>query len=123
MIPSDSDRLDRMGRELADIRQMMQTVIHSIREAESEIPEKIRRFIMYMHCIHDVSYMYEERGHVVPAHILREIERCDDRYRQLLDELHLDGGTFEKVRREMAKDPLNRWDHTRQLTKPNGSKP
>ena len=30
----------------------------------------------------------------------------------------LDGGTFEKVRREMAQDPENRWDHTRQLTKP-----
>ncbi len=46
------------------------------------------------------------------------MERCDDRYRQILDEMHKDGGTFERVRREMAKDPLNRWDHTRQLAKP-----
>ena len=73
---------------------------------------------MYMHDVHDVSYMYEERGHQVPQHILREMERCDDRYRQLLQELHLDGGTFEKVRRKMAEDPLNRWDHTRLLDKP-----
>ncbi len=44
-------------------------------------------------------------------------ERCDDRYRQLLEEAHTDGGTFEKVRRGMAEDPANRWDHTRQLSK------
>jgi hypothetical protein len=46
---------------------------------------------------------------------MREVERCDDRLRQMLSEQHSDGGTFEKVRREMAKDPENRWDHTRQL--------
>jgi hypothetical protein len=62
--------------------------------------------------------MYEEHGHPIPDYILRELERLDDRYRQLLKELHLDGGTFEKVRREMAEDPENRWDHTRLLYKP-----
>ena len=110
--------LRRNAQELKMIREMMTVVVHAIREAESEIPEKMRRFIMYMHDVHDVSYMYEERGHQVPQHILREMERCDDRYRQLLQELHLDGGTFEKVRRKMAEDPLNRWDHTRLLDKP-----
>src|SRR5260221_12341107 len=108
----------RQAAELKMIREMMAKVIHYISEAESEIPEKMRRFIMYMHDVHDVSYMYEERGHAVPTHILREMERCNDRYRQLLTELHLEGGTFAKVRREMAEDPLNRWDHTRLLTKP-----
>jgi hypothetical protein len=90
-------------------------------EAESEIPEKMRRFTMYMHDLHDVSYMYEEKGHPTPHYILREMERCDDRFRQLLNELHLDGGTFERVRREMAADPENRWDHTRQLNGPKGT--
>ncbi len=80
----------------------------------------MRRFVTYMHDIHDISYMYEERGQQAPLHIRREMERCDDRLRQLLGELHLDGGVFEKVRREMAEDPLNRWDHTRFLPKPNG---
>ena len=110
--------LRRNAQELKMIREMMTIVVNAIREAESEIPEKMRRFIMYMHDVHDVSYMYEERGHQVPQHILREMERCDDRYRQLLEELHLDGGAIEKVRRKMADDPLNRWDHTRLLDKP-----
>lgn len=110
--------LERIAQDMKLVREMMSKVVNYMMDAESEIPEKMRRFIMYMHDVHDVSYMYEERGHQVPGHILREMERCDDRYRQLLDELHLDGGVFEKVRRDMAKDPLNRWDHTRQLEKP-----
>lgn len=108
----------RNAQELKTIRELLSKVVNAITEAESEIPEKMRRFIMYMHDVHDVSYMYEERGHQVPSHILREMERCDDRYRQLLAELHLEGGAFAKVRGEMAKDPTNRWDHTRQLEKP-----
>ncbi len=115
---SEKQLLLRIARELTTIRQHTTVVVVALRDAESEIPEKMRRFIMYMHDVHDVSIMYESRGHQIPSHILREMERCDDRYRQLLEELHLDGGAFEKVRREMAKDPTNRWDHTRQLAKP-----
>ena len=110
--------LERIAREMKLVRELVVEVVNYMRDAESEIPEKMRRFIMYMHDVHDVSYMYEERGLAVPIYIMREMERCDDRYRQLLTELHLDGGIFEKVRREMAADPLNRWDHTRQLAKP-----
>jgi len=97
---------------------MMTEVIKYMRDAESEIPERMRRFIMYMHDVHDIVNLYHENGQPPPQWVLREMERCDDRYRQILDEMHKDGGTFEKVRREMAKDPLNRWDHTRQLAKP-----
>lgn len=112
--------LDRIAREMKMVRELLAKVAYSMGEAESEIPEKMRRFMMYMHDIHSVSYMYEERGLPVPQHILREMERCDDRCRQLLKEQHTDGGTFEKVRRQMASDPDNRWDHTRLLT--NGDK-
>lgn len=119
MADSESnDLLLRIAKELKDIRAQLSVVLVSIKEAESEIPEKMRRFIMYMHDVHDISYLYESRGIPVPTHVVKELERCDDRYRQLLIELHMDGGTFERVRREMAKDPDNRWDHTRQLTKP-----
>lgn len=111
----------RIAREMKLVREMMVTVVTYMRDAESEVPEKMRRFIMYMHDVHDISYLYESRGLPVPGHVSRELERCDDRYRQLLVELHMDGGTFEKVRREMAKDPLNRWDHTRLLDKPKES--
>ena len=117
--PEHSEKvyLERCSRELTQIRQMMTKVITYMQDAEKEVTEKMRRFTMYMHDVHQISYMYEERGLPVPQHILREMERCDDRFRQLLTEAHTDGGTFEKVRREMSADPENRWDHTRLLTK------
>jgi septation ring formation regulator EzrA len=110
--------LERIAKEMKEIRAQMQKVMRYIHDAESEVPENMRRFINYMHDIHSVSYMYEERGLAVPSHIHREMERCDDRLRQLLLELHTDGNTFDQVRRKMAEDPENRWDHTRQLAKP-----
>ena len=113
-------------REMAMIRQLAADAVNYIRNAEAEIPEKMRRFMNYMHDVHDVKYMYEELGHPVPAHLLRELERLDDRYRQILQDMHdleHGTGTFEKVRREMAKDPENRWDHTRQLFKPKENGP
>jgi hypothetical protein len=109
--------LKNSRQELKTIRQQMSRVIHYIVEAEAEVPEKMRRFIMYMHDIHDVKNLYEEHGLLVPPHVMREAERCDDRLRQLLKEMHTDGGAFEKVRSEMAGDSENRWDHTRFLTK------
>ena len=113
--------LARIAREMALTRQLVSRVINYISEAESEVPEKMRRFMNYMHDLHDIKYMYEELGHAVPAHHLREMERCDDRFRQLIEQQNAEGGTFNKVRREMAADPLNRWDHTRLLTKKEAS--
>lgn len=111
--------LERIAREQTQTRIQLQKFVHAmIEEAEKEVPESMRRFMNYMHDCHDVKYMYEEQGHPVPQHLLRELERLDDRYRQLLQELHLDGGAFEQVRRKMAADPENRWDHTRQLYGP-----
>lgn len=114
---SDHDILLRIARELKIIRELTSATTNAAREAESEIPEKMRRFVMYMHDVHDINNMYHELGQQAPEWVKSEMERCDDRYRQLLIEAHTDGGTFEKVRREMAQDPDNRWDHTRQLTK------
>lgn len=112
------EEVKNQRRELATIRQLLGQVIFAIKDAESEIPEKMRRFANYMHDVHDIMYVYEVRGHPVPDYILREIERLDDRYRQLLAEFGAPGGAFEKIRREMAKDPANRWDHTKLLAKP-----
>jgi len=115
--------LERISKDMKLVREMLTTVVTYMRDAESECSEKMRRFIMYMHDVHDIAHLYEERGLPVPRHVMAELERCDDRYRQLLEEAHTDGGTFEKVRRDMSQDPANRWDHTRQLSKPkeNGS--
>jgi hypothetical protein len=115
---TERDLLFRISRELITIRRGLTEVISYMRDAESEVSEKMRRFIMYMHDLHDVTFIYESRGQPAPEHVVREMERCDDRYRQLLEEAHSEGGTFEKVRRKMAADPRNRWDHTRQLSKP-----
>lgn len=106
-----------MRQEFAVIRRLLTDVVNYARDAESEIPEKMRRFMNYMHDVHDIKFMYEETGHDVPDYVLKEMERLHDRYRQLLKELHLDGNAFEKVRRTMAEDPENRYDHTRLLSK------
>jgi len=113
---TERELLFRACRELAQLRQMMTKVVTYMVDAESEVPEKMRRFIMYMHDMHDIKNLYDEHGIVCPPHVLREIERCDDRLRQLLENLHSDGNAFEKVRREMAGDKENRYDHTAQLT-------
>lgn len=115
---SEKDLLLRIARELKLIRENTGKALFAMHEAESEVPEKMRRFIMYMHDIHDIKNLYDEHGLPCPPWVLREVERCDDRLRQLLSQLHTDGGAFEKVRREMAEDKENRWDHTRLLSKP-----
>lgn len=110
--------VNRLAREMGTIRAMMTQVIQFIRDAESEVPEKVRRFANYMHDVHDIKYMYEEHGTDVPPYILSEIRRLDDRYRQILKALNEGGGAFEKIRREMASDKENRYDHTLQIEKP-----
>lgn len=115
---SDNDMLLRIAKELKAIRELLSKGMFAMTEAESEIPEKMRRFVMYFHDMHDIKNLYDEHGLPVPQHVLMEVERCDDRFRQLLEAAHTDGGAFEKVRREMATDPNNRWDHTRQLAAP-----
>jgi hypothetical protein len=119
---TSEDDIRDIRREMTTIRELLGRVIFYISEAEAEVPEKIRRFMNYMHDLHDIKYMYEELGHTVPQHHLREMERCDDRFRQLVAEQNAEGGTFSKVRREMATDAENRWDHTRQLAAPTHTK-
>lgn len=105
----------QIAKNLKVIRDLLSKFVNAQVEAETEVHEKMRRFIMYFHDMHDIKNLYVEHGLEVPGYILREVERCDDRLRQLLDEAHTDGGTFEKVRRGMAKDTANRWDHTRAI--------
>lgn len=112
---TERDLLFRIARELTQLRKLNSELVRFMRDAETEVPESLRRFANYMHDIHDIRYMYEEAGTPVPAHVLDELKRCDDRYRQVLKTLHTDGGALEKIRREMAQDPENRWDHTKQL--------
>lgn len=106
----------RIAQDLKIMRVQMTELLKFHRDAETEVPESLRRFANYMHDVHDIKYMYEEHGMRPPQHVLDEIERLDDRYRQILRTHNTDGGAIEKIRREMAGDKDNRYDHTKQLT-------
>jgi len=108
--------LHNMARDMRELRSMLTQVVNYMIEAESEIPEKMRRFMMYAHDIHDIKYQREELGIPVPRWIMQEVERCDDRLRHLLQDLHADQGAFERVRQEMSKREGNKFDWSRQLT-------
>ena len=113
---TERDLLFRIARELTTLRKLNSELVRFMRDAETEVPESLRRFANYMHDVHDIKYMYEEHGQRPPSHTLEELERLDDRYRQILKAHNTEGGAIEKIRREMADDPENRWDHTKQLT-------
>ena len=112
---TERDLLFRIARELTQLRQQQTELLRFYRNAETEVPESLRRFANYFHDMHDIKYMYEEHGSRPPQHVLDEIERLDDRYRQILKAHNTDGGAIEKIRREMAADPENRYNHTREL--------
>lgn len=107
--------LQRISRDIKTILGLVSQAVNYLRDAESEIPEKYRRFVNAFHDVHDIKWVYEESGHDVPAYILRELERLDDRYRQILNKMYENGGAFDKVRREMADDKENKWDHMKFL--------
>lgn len=117
-MPTSEVYLERIAKELKHIREIMVDMAAHDREAEAEVPNKIHRFVLYMHDIREISRMYQELGHSAPSYVVAELERCDDRLRHLLEELHTDGGTFEQVRRDMAGRTGNRWDHTRAVCGP-----
>ena len=112
----DNFYLKQIAADMSIVRQSLGKVLNYIAEAEKEVSEKMRRFIMYFHDLHDIKNFYNEHGVDPPPYIVSEIQRCEDRFRQLLKEAHTDGGTFEKVRREISADPDNKWDHAGQLT-------
>jgi hypothetical protein len=118
---NDRDLLLRIARELKTIREGVGKALFAMGEAEKEIPEKMRRFANYFHDIVHVKGEYVTLGIPCPKWLDEEMERCHDRFRQVLHDLHTDGGHFEKVRREMANHStadFNRYDHTRQLSPP-----
>jgi hypothetical protein len=112
---TERDLLFRIARELSTLRQQNTELLKFYRDAEAEVPESLRRFANYFHDIHDIKFMYEEHGSRPPQHVIDEIERLDDRYRQILKTHNTDGGAIEKIRRQMAADPDNRYKQTKEL--------
>ena len=107
-----------LARDMRAVLLEIREVTRYMKEAESEVPEKVRRFIMYYHDVHDIKNLYEEHGQKPPTYILKEIERCSDRFRHILEEMYSldEQGAFERVRQDMAKYDGNRYDYSRQLT-------
>jgi len=110
--------LRNIARDIQAMRSELTRVVNYMNDAEKEVPEFMRRFMMYAHDMHDLKYQREELGIAVPDWIMREVERCDDRLRHLLQDLHSDTGAFERVRQEMSQRQGNRWNWDRQLMKP-----
>lgn len=113
----DKDDLSiaRIARDMRAVLLEIREVTRYMKDAESEIPEKARRFIMYYHDVHDIYWLYHENGQEPPTFLRQELERCADRYRHIVQELFEDGGTFEQVRKDMTKRGGNRYDHSRQI--------
>ena len=109
--------LQRIARDIREVRNLLTASGNASKDAESEIPEKMRRFSMYMHDMRDILYMYHETGQPPPTYIMTEVERVSDRYKHLLDDLNNDGGAFEQVRRDMTQRGGNRYDHSKLLPK------
>lgn len=109
--------IKNLARDIQTIRGELIKVVNYMHEAESEIPEKMRRFMMYFHDAHDMQNFYHEQGQQAPPWLIREVERGADRFRHLVEDLEKPGEAFEQVRREMAQRPDNRYDHTRYLPK------
>ena len=120
--PTDDDDLSiaRVARDIRALLLEIREITKYMREAESEIPEKMRRFMMYFHDMHDLKNMHEELGLIPPTYVLREIERCYDRLRHLLEDLFDPDkeGHFEHVRKDMSKREGNKYDWSKALAPP-----
>jgi hypothetical protein len=114
---SDNVYLKQIARDIREVRNLLTASGSAAKEAQSEIPENVWRFAMYMHDIRDFMQMYHETGLPVPDHIKAEVERCSDRFKHILEDLNKDGGAFEQVRRDMTQRGGNQYDHTRLLSK------
>ena len=116
-IINDEDDLSlaRIARDMRAMLLEVREVVKYMKDAESEVPEKARRFIMYYHDVHDIYWLYHENGQEPPKFLQAELERCADRYRQIVQDLFEVGGQFERVRQEMTKRGGNRYDHTREI--------
>ena len=119
-------QLQRMARDIQDLKGMVREGLNAMSQAEAEVPEMMRRFANYFHDVVHIKGEYVTLGLTVPPYVDREMERCADRFRHILEDLHQPGGKFEQVLRDMASRPGNRYDHTKllkEMTSETGNKP
>ena len=99
--------------ELRKITKQLASVLGAIEKAESEVPEYMRRFVMYYHDIVHIREAHVQLGLTPPKSIDYEIERCSDRMAQLVDSEHNQGGTFHRVMEDMMKIGGTKYKHGR----------
>lgn len=51
----DETFIKQIAKDIKVIRDLLSKYVNAQHEAESEVPEKIRRFTTYMHVVHDIS--------------------------------------------------------------------
>ena len=108
-----SDYQHDMLKELKEINRKLDMLFGVIGEAEKEIPEYARRFVMYFHDLAHIRWVYEEKGMSIPRHIDHEIERCHDRYKKILERENNQGGAFQRIAEEMASEGGTQYLHGR----------
>ena len=120
MTTESEAQIANLTRDMRAILLEVREVTKYMKEAESEVPEKVRRFIMYFHDVHDMQNLYNELGLIPPLHIKQEIERCADRFKHILEDMYDTNkhGAFERVRQDMSERSGNRYDWTHALAKP-----
>lgn len=116
MTEESDAHLANLARDMRAILLELREVVRYMKEAESEVPEKMRRFIMYFHDVHDIQNLHHELGLMPPKYLNQELERCHDRFRHILEDMYGDQGTFERVRQDMTNRGGNRYDYSKQLT-------
>jgi hypothetical protein len=107
---------DAILAELRKISDKLTSVLDAVARAESEVPEYMRRFVMYYHDIIHIREAHVQLGLDVPDHINHEIERVSDRMKQLVDMEHNQGGTFHRVMEDMKKIGGMKYKHGRDRT-------
>ena len=90
---SSDEALNQIAKDIHVIREKISAYVNAQHEAESEIPEKLRRFVTYWHALHDIINIYEEKGQDAPSNIKREMERLMTASPALV-EAHLDDNVF-----------------------------
>lgn len=112
-MPEGDYTLGLILKELQSLNAGLRTAITALEKAESEIPEHMRRFMMYMHDLVHVRWAYEEKGIMIPPYIDEAIEYAHDRLRVLIDRENQQGGAFDRGRQDLLAEGGMSFRHDR----------
>lgn len=100
-----------MITHLRSIDLKLDVALGAIARAEQEIPEYLRRAMMYYHDLIHVIGEWKALGHQAPKDLEIELERTHDRILHCIEDENQQGGTFERIRKEITDRGGHRYDH------------